>query len=520
MAGATAADERELRAALEGFNNRNVSKQLEAGRALSDSSHPRAEALFDALIAGQIYRRKADDTLLIVSGREGRQYQVADPVSGEPLANVNRRSVARLPVSNRLRTALRTLRAQRGLLAADVAVRRAAARRLLEQPDRSLRELVQSRIDSEPDGTTLRRLQLLLMVLNIRSESVEQALAAIAKASSSLHPSVSTALAEVVAGGREVALTRAAQGALADIELRRQRLGYLQTLLFGLSLGSVLALAAIGLTITFGQMGVINMAHGELIMLGAYTTWLVQTALPPGMIEVSIVLALPAAFLVAALAGWLIERGVVRHLYGRPLETLLATFGLSLILQQAARAIFGPLNQSVTTPNWLSGSLQIMEGFELGLTRFYILLFTLLVFFSVRALLSHTRLGLEARATTQDRQMARAMGIDTGRVDSLTFALGSGLAGLAGVALALVANVGPNLGQNYIIDSFMVVVFGGVGNLWGTLTAGLSIGVLNKFLEPAAGAVGAKILVLLAIIVFIQRRPQGLFPPRGRSVSP
>ena len=287
---------------------------------------------------------------------------------------------------------------------------------------------------------------------------------------------------------------------------------------FGLSLGSVLLLAAIGLAITFGVMGVINMAHGELIMLGAYTTYVVQQLLPSSH-EWSLLIAVPAAFLVSAFVGVLIERFVIRFLYGRPLETLLATFGVSLILQQAVRVIFSPLNRTVITPEWMSGALEINPVFSLTYNRLYIIFFALAVFLALLTLLKKTRLGLQVRAVSQNRATARGLGIRSERVNALTFGLGSGIAGVAGVALAQLTNVGPNLGQSYIIDSFMVVVFGGVGNLWGTLTAAFSLGIANKLLEPMAGAVLAKIVVLVFIILFIQRKPRGLFPQRGRAAE-
>ena len=288
--------------------------------------------------------------------------------------------------------------------------------------------------------------------------------------------------------------------------------------MFGLSMGSVLLLAGIGLAVTFGVMGVINMAHGELMMLGAYTVYVVQQ-LMPNHIGASIVVAIPAAFIVSGLFGVLIERGIVRHLYGRPLETLLATFGVSLVLQQLVRDVFSPNNRPVETPHWLAGSLRINDLLAITYSRLYIILFTFVVFVLLLAVLKRTRLGLEVRAVSQNRNMARAMGIRTEWVDSLTFGLGSGIAGVAGVALSQLTNTGPNLGQSYIVDSFMVVVFGGVGSLWGTLTAGTSLGVVSKLLEPAIGAVLAKILVLVFLIIFIQRRPRGLFPQKGRAAE-
>ena len=260
------------------------------------------------------------------------------------------------------------------------------------------------------------------------------------------------------------------------------------------------------------------MAHGELIMLGAYTTFVVQQAMP-GLIDYSLFVAIPLAFIVSGVVGIAIQQGVIRFLQGRPLETLLATFGISLVLQQAVRSIFSPLNRSVSTPSWMSGTWEINEVLSLTLNRLYIVVFTVLVLLLLMAILKKTALGLQVRAVSQNRNMARAMGIRSSWVDAMTFGLGSGIAGIAGVALSQLTNVGPNLGQAYIVDSFMVVVFGGVGNLWGTFLAGEILGIINKFLEPHAGAVLAKILILIFIILFIQRRPSGLFPQKGRAAE-
>jgi urea transport system permease protein len=289
-------------------------------------------------------------------------------------------------------------------------------------------------------------------------------------------------------------------------------------LFFGLSVGSVLVLVAIGLAITFGVMGVINMAHGELMMLGAYTTYVVQLAMP-NHIGASLLVALPAAFIVAGAAGVILERTIIRFLYGRPLETLLATFGVSLVLQQLVRSVFSANNRSVETPAWMSGTLQLNGALSITYNRLYIVIFTMIVFGILLVVLKRTRLGLDIRAVSANRAMAQAMGIRTEWVDAMTFGLGAGIAGIAGVALSQFTNVGPNLGQSYILDSFMVVVFGGVGNLWGTLVGGMSMGVVNQLLEPYAGAVLAKIFVLVALILFIQRWPRGLFPQTGRAAE-
>ena len=314
---------------------------------------------------------------------------------------------------------------------------------------------------------------------------------------------------------------KAAADAIASIQSSLAIWTAVQNTWYGLSLGSVLLLAAIGLAITFGVMGVINMAHGEMVMLGAYTTYVVQEVIrahTPALFDYSLAFAIPLAFLFAGFVGILIERGVIRFLYGRPLETLLATWGLSLIIQQAVRTAFGPTNKDVGNPSWMSGSFDLGH-ITITYNRLWIIVFTLLIFVGLLALLRYTRFGLEMRAVTQNRAMAASMGIKTSRIDALTFGLGSGIAGLAGVALSQIDNVSPNLGQGYIIDSFMVVVFGGVGNLWGTLVGAFTLGIANKFLEPYAGAVLAKIAILVLIILFIQKRPRGLFALKGRAVE-
>ena len=324
---------------------------------------------------------------------------------------------------------------------------------------------------------------------------------------------------EALVESENAEIAASAKTTLAAIDKKVTWYGHLETLFFGLSLGSVLVLAAIGLAITFGVMGVINMAHGELIMIGAYTTYTIQHYILPNFPGVSLIISIPAAFVVAGLVGIIIEKTVIRHLYGRPLETLLATFGISLILQQAVRSIFSPLNRAVETPEWMSGSIQINEVLSLTLNRLYVIVFCLVVFAALFLILKKTSLGLQVRAVSQNRSMARAMGVKAAKVDAMTFGLGAGIAGIAGVALSQLTNVGPNMGQSYIIDSFMVVVFGGVGNLWGTLISGFSLGIANKFMEPYAGAVLAKILVLVFIILFIQKRPRGLFPQKGRAAD-
>jgi urea transport system permease protein len=316
-------------------------------------------------------------------------------------------------------------------------------------------------------------------------------------------------------------VAKAVTGAISSIQSNLAMWSMVQNAWYGLSLGSVLLLAAIGLAITFGVMGVINMAHGEMVMIGAYTTFVVQEVIRtsyPTLFDYSLFIAVPLAFLVAGAIGVAIERSIIRFLYGRPLETLLATWGLSLVIQQAVRTAFGPTNREVGNPSWMSGAFKLGE-ISITYNRLWILVFTLAVFAILLAMLRYTALGLEMRAVTQNRRMAASMGIATSRVDALTFGLGSGIAGIAGVALSQIDNVSPNLGQSYIIDSFMVVVFGGVGNLWGTLVGAFTLGIANKFLEPVAGAVLGKIAILVLIILFIQKRPRGLFALKGRAVE-
>ncbi|WP_234268560.1 urea ABC transporter permease subunit UrtB [Billgrantia ethanolica] len=493
----------------------------EAIDAIVHSDDSRARDWLQALLDGRL-QRAGDGRFVVVLDNTGRDWPVQDALSGEPLGQMSRRELDRIGINNALRNQLRSAIAVVDLYAADVGLRRASAERLLGEVDSDLAGPLAEVIEEEPDARVRERLVQALAIYRLEQGELQ----AIDDLRGSLHPRVRVALARAASGtvesraanGDDPIVADAAREALNSIEQMLKLNRAAETLYFGLSLGSVLVLAAIGLAITFGVMGVINMAHGELIMLGAYTTWAMQQLLP-GQPGLALILAIPAGFLVAALAGIAIERGVIQFLKGRPLETLLATFGISLILQQLVRTGISPLNRTVITPEWMSGSIAVNDALSLTLNRMYVLGFALVVFAVLMLIMRRTRLGLEVRAVTQNRAMARSMGIRATRVDIMTFALGSGVAGLAGVALSQLTNVGPNLGQNYIIDSFMVVVFGGVGNLWGTLVAGLSLGVINQVLEPWAGAVMAKIIVLVFIILFIQKRPRGLFPQKGRAAE-
>jgi urea transport system permease protein len=402
-------------------------------------------------------------------------------------------------------------------------VRLGAVTEMLRALDETSIAVLRQRVGQETDKAVKAEIETGLALAALDGGDGKARLDAVQTLSLRLRPEVRNRLAALLEKSpdgsfveSDAAVRTAAASAVKRIDRSRTLYSGIETLFFGMSLGSVLVLIAIGLAITFGVMGVINMAHGELMMLGAYTTFVVQTAMP-GHIGISILVAIPAAFMVSGLTGIVIERTIIRFLYGRPLETLLATFGVSLILQQLVRSIFSALNRSVITPEWMSGSLQINDALSITYNRLYIVIFTLLVFGAIMAVLKRTRLGLDIRAVSQNRAMARAMGVRSEWVDAMTFGLGSGIAGVAGVALSQLTNVGPNLGQSYIIDSFMVVVFGGVGNLWGALIGGMSMGIVNKLLEPYSGAVLAKIFVLIALILFIQAKPRGLFPQSGRS---
>jgi urea transport system permease protein len=491
------------------------------------SGHPSARPVLTAFLEDRLYFRTEDQQVVVVKSTDDglAVLELIDPVSLKDAGTTARDDLTKIGTNNRLRRALRTTVARFGLLSPDAAVRLDAAKAMVRSLDEVNVALLRERIGAEQDPGVRQEIETGLALAALDTGDAQARADAVTTLSGRLGTDVRNRLARMLEMSPDGAFAepeeqvrKAAAEAVRSIDSSRAFYAGIQTLFFGLSLGSVLVLVAIGLAITFGVMGVINMAHGELMMLGAYTTYVVQTAMP-GHIGASILAAIPAAFVVAALVGILIERTVIRFLYGRPLETLLATFGISLVLQQLVRSIFSALNRSVETPAWMSGTLQFNEALSLTYNRLYIVFFTLTVFAILLMVLKHTRLGLEIRAVSQNRAMARAMGVRSEWVDAMTFGLGSGIAGVAGVALSQLTNVGPNLGQSYIIDSFMVVVFGGVGNLWGALIGGMSMGVVNMLLEPYSGAVLAKILVLVALILFIQRRPRGLFPPAGRAAE-
>ena len=429
-----------------------------------------------------------------------------------------------LRLNNRLRGLIDTALASHQLLAADPTLRLNAAQHLQKSAKPAQLTFLDQQLANETDSDVHAALSLALANLQLVDPNPAVRLAAVRLLGETGEPLARTRLETLLQPGVETdaSVRTAAETSLAQVT-RKLLIGDLLGQAFsGLSLGSILLLAALGLAITFGLLGVINMAHGEMLMLGAYSTYCVQLLFQrfaPGAIEFYPLLALPVAFFVTASVGMLLERTIIRHLYGRPLETLLATWGISLMLIQLVRLLFGAQNVEVANPAWLSGGVQVLPNLVLPYNRLVIIVFALAVVVVTWLLLNKTRLGLNVRAVTQNRNMAACCGVPTGRVDMLAFGLGSGIAGLGGVALSQVGNVGPDLGQGYIIDSFLVVVLGGVGQLAGTVYAAFGLGIANKILEPQIGAVLGKILILGLIILFIQKRPQGLFALKGRVID-
>ncbi|MEO8260721.1 MAG: urea ABC transporter permease subunit UrtB [Acidobacteriota bacterium] len=494
---------------------------------LSRDNHPSVRPVLTAFLEDRLYTRLSDQKIFLAKSGDDTltSLELIDPVTLQDAGAGAPNDLTKISTNNGLRRVLRTAIARFALSSPDSSVRLDAVKEMMRAIDEPSLALLRERIGVETDPAVKAEIETGLALAALDGGDPQSRLEAIAALAHRRRAEVRNRLAVLFEPSpdgsfaeSDPAVRSAAAAAVRTIDQARAFYSGVETLFFGLSLGSVLVLVAIGLAITFGVMGVINMAHGELMMLGAYTTYVVQLAMPKH-IEASILVAIPAAFLVAGVAGVILERTIIRFLYGRPLETLLATFGVSLMLQQLVRSVFSANNRSVETPAWMSGTLQVNEVLSITFNRLYIVVFTVMVFVILQLVLKRTRLGLDIRAVSQNRAMARAMGIRSEWVDAMTFGLGSGIAGVAGVALSQLTNVGPNLGQAYIIDSFMVVVFGGVGNLWGTLIGGMSMGVVNKLLEPYAGAVLAKILVLVALILFIQRRPRGLFPQTGRAAE-
>ena len=490
-------------------------------QALAATGDPKAVPILEALGDGDLYFRKNDNAVFLTRPA-GANFALIDPVSGETVGEEAKGALTKIRVNNNLRRAIRSALGGLTLLSPDRNVRLQAADAVLKSPSAENLGLLDAAIAKETDAVVKVRMETARSVSVLGSDlGIDEKKAAVAAIRDKIGGRDAIGILMSVAAKVDPAVKADIDSAIASIQGNLAFWDLGQNIWYGMSLGSVLLLAAIGLAITFGVMGIINMAHGEMVMLGAYSTFVVQEVIRnnyPGLFDWSLAIALPVAFLVTGAIGLIIERGVIRFLYGRPLETLLATWGISLILQQLVRTIFGPTNQEVGNPSWMAGSFPL-GGMTITWNRMWIVVFSLTVFFALLMLMKRSAYGLQMRAVTQNRRMASSMGIRTPWVDALTFALGSGIAGIAGVALSQIDNVSPNLGQSYIIDSFMVVVFGGVGNLWGTLVGALSLGILNKFLEPTVGAVLGKILVLVLIILFIQKRPRGLFALKGRAIE-
>lgn len=507
----------ELDAAFMLIVDRDFERKSEGVEMLANAKHPKAIELLRSVLDGSLRYIKSENKIVRQSEKDG-DYIATDAITEAEIGAFSKRKFKKVSINNAIRSQIKSLLSALELTHPDPQVRHAAIKNTMQR-DQPIDAAVLTELLSEESDPDIRQtIEGAIQIAGLSADTAEQRLVAIAAVKNNISPAVTNKLTEVAENDEDVEVRTAAASMLAVAQRRVQYFAQLETFFFGLSLGSVLVLAAIGLAITFGVMGVINMAHGELIMLGAYVTYIMQQLLPNAT-GLALLLSIPAAFVVAGAFGIAIERGVIRYLYGRPLETLLATFGISLILQQLVRTVVSAQNVAVANPEFLSGSWQINPVLSLTYNRLYIFFFCLIVFTALALLLRYSRLGLEVRAVSQNRDMARSMGVNSARVDALTFGLGSGIAGIAGVALSQLTNVGPNLGQAYIVDSFMVVVFGGVGNLWGTLIGGLALGVGNKFLEPWAGAVLAKIVILAFIILFIQRRPRGMFPQKGRAAE-
>ena len=522
LVSAAPARAEDFAALVKGLATDGFAAEERAVAALGRSGDPRAAPVLRALHDGRLL--DAPDGRVLIAMTAGGKTTLADAATGEPVAGLDPDNLDNVLVNDRLRGDIDQALGGLMLFSAAPADRLAAARDALRRPSADSAQRLAKALAVEKDSAIRAAMQQALSAARLFSGSAAERLTAVRSLSGATDPNIKSLLERLRAEPKlDPELRRAAATAVAAIDGRLRLVGIAANLFEGVSLGSVLLLAAIGLAITFGVMGVINMAHGEMIMLGAYSAFVSQEAfkalLPPALFGWYLVAAVPLGFLVAGAVGVALERIVIRHLYGRPLETLLATWGVSLILQQAVRLIFGAPNRAVANPSWMTGGFDAVGGFTVTWNRLYIIFFCFIVLGLLGLVLNRTTFGLHMRAVTQNRPMASAMGIRTARVDALTFGLGSGIAGMAGVALSQIGNVSPNLGGIYIVDSFLVVVFGGVGSLFGTLAGALSLGIANKLIEPVAGAILGKIFVLVAIILFIQRRPRGLFALKGRAAE-
>ena len=518
------AEANDFDSSLKDLGNKSRSKIKLAVKRLGNIGNPAALPALEALKDKHL-QISADGSLIILNESED---QGRDALSGNPV-DLSSLTLYKPRINNSVRRVLSMAIGKLKLTSDLPEVRLQAAGQLLKRPSTDLVELVEKALDREDNDEVRKVFMLVLAKEGLKSDDKNRRLKSLNIINEFGNSDFKTDLeallekddtGDYLEGDSEI--RDHATKAITTIENRQFFINQAANLFYGLSLGSILLLAALGLAITFGLMGIINMAHGEMLMLGAYATFLVQNLFReylPGIFDWYLVIAIPVSFIVSAIIGIILERTIIRHLYGRPLETLLATWGISLILIQSVRLLFGAQNVKVANPSYLSGGIEVFHGVVLPYNRIAIIMFVVFVVISIWMLLQKTSLGLQVRAVTQNREMASCMGISTHKIDMYTFGLGSGVAGLGGLALSQIGNVGPELGQLYIVDSFMVVVTGGVGKVAGTVAGALGLGVLNKFLEPVAGAVLGKIIVLILIVILIQKRPQGLFAPKGRMVD-
>ena len=509
---------------LKELGNKSRSKIKIAVQNLGDLGNPAALPALEALKDKRLgITEEGNLVILNKSGDQGNDFLSGEKVDIESL------KLRKPRINNVVRRSLSMTIAKLKLVSNNSAVRREAAEELLKGSSSEIVALVEASLKKEKNDDIKETLLLVLAKINLQGDDKNKRIESINTIKKFGNNDFYSVLEEVLKQNdkgefleKDSEIRDSAAKAIKSIKQRRVFVDQIANLFYGLSLGSILLLAALGLAITFGLMGVINMAHGEMLMIGAYATFVIQNLFVkylPSFFDWYLIVAIPVAFLASAIVGIILERGIIRHLYGRPLETLLATWGISLVLIQTVRLTFGAQNVEVANPFYLSGGVEIFHGVVLPYSRIAIIIFVVFVVTAIWALLQKTSLGLQVRSVTQNREMAACMGIPTHKVDMWTFGLGSGVAGLGGLALSQIGNVGPELGRMYIVDSFMVVVLGGVGKIAGTVAGALGIGVINKFLEPVSGAVLGKIIVLVLIIVLIQKRPQGLFALKGRSVD-
>jgi urea transport system permease protein len=518
------AEANDFESSLKDLGNKSRSKIKLAVKHLGNIGNPAALPALEALKDKHL-QISEDGSLIILNESED---QGRDALSGNSV-DVSSLTLHKPRINNSVRRVLSIAIGKLKLTSDSPEVRLQAAGQLLKRPSADLVELVEKALAREDNDEVRKIFMLVLAKEGLKSDDKNRRLKSLniinEFGNNDFKADIEALLEKDDTGNfleGDSEIRDHATIVISTIENRQFFINQAANLFYGLSLGSILLLAALGLAITFGLMGIINMAHGEMLMLGAYATFLVQNLFReyfPEFFDWYLIIAIPISFIVSAIIGIILERTIIRHLYGRPLETLLATWGISLILIQSVRLIFGAQNVKVANPSYLSGGIEVFHGVVLPYNRIAIIMFVMFVVILIWVLLQKTSLGLQVRAVTQNREMASCMGISTHKIDMYTFGLGSGVAGLGGLALSQIGNVGPELGQLYIVDSFMVVVTGGVGKIAGTVAGALGLGVLNKFLEPVAGAVLGKIIVLILIVILIQKRPQGLFAPKGRMVD-